>query len=269
MAIIPVDSVDDPRIAVYRDLKLAFAKRRQFLFVVEGLVLTERLLASDIRVDSVLAEQRHVDRLQPQMPEDAPLFVAQRELMEEVAGFKFHRGVLGCGRRPFPVDLPRTMQSAPPRSIITVCVGIRDPENLGSVVRCSAAFGVHAVMLGPSCCDPFYRRVARTSMGANMEVPIVESADLRADLLSLRRKFDVRLIATVLDEGAQPLNDSERPDRVALLFGSEGFGLEQPWVEMCDDRVTIPMSRLVDSLNVSVAAGIFLHHFSSPSSSSS
>ena len=106
-------------------------------------------------------------------------------------------------------------------------------------------------------------------MGANMEVPIVESADLRADLLSLRREFDVRLIATVLDEGAQPLSDAARPDRVALLLGSEGFGLEQPWIEMCDDRLRIPMSQLVDSLNVSVAAGIFLHHFSSPGSSSS
>ena len=269
MAIIPVESVDDPRIAAYRDLKLAFAKRRQFLFVVEGLMLTERLLASDIQVDSVLAEQRHVDRLQPQVPGNSPLFVAQRELIEEVVGFKFHRGVLGCGRRPVPPDLRRTMQLAPPRTIITVCVGIRDPENLGSVVRCSAAFGVHALILGPSCCDPFYRRVARTSMGANMEVPIVESADLRADLLSLRREFDVRLIATVLDEGAQPLSDAARPDRVALLLGSEGFGLEQPWIEMCDDRLRIPMSQLVDSLNVSVAAGIFLHHFSSPGSSSS
>jgi tRNA G18 (ribose-2'-O)-methylase SpoU len=267
MPIIPIDSVDDPRIAVFRDLKSAFAKRRQFLFVVEGLTLTERLLASGLRVASVLADGRHIERLHAQMPEDAPLYTTQRDMIREVAGFKFHRGVLGCGHRPSRLHLRSLMESAPPRTTIVVCVGIQDPENLGSIVRSSAAFGVQAVVLGPSCADPFSRRVARTSMGANLKVPIVESRDFKSDLLSLRRDFDVRLVATVLEESGRPLSAAERPERTALLLGSEGLGLEPEWVELCDHRVTIPMSRGVDSLNVSVAAGICLHYFTMPKAS--
>lgn len=261
MPIIPIDSVDDPRIAVYRDLKLAFAKRRQSLFVAEGLTLTERLLASSICVDSVLAEQRHVECLQRQMRDGVPLYVAPSHLIEELAGFKFHRGVMACGYRPSCPNLRSQMESAPPKTTIVVCVGIRDPENLGSVIRTGAAFGVQAVLLGPSCADPFYRRVVRTSMGANLSLPIVESRGLKADLLSLKHDHGVQLVATVLDDQARPLISAKRPDRLALLLGSEGFGLEPEWIAMCDHRVTIPMSQGVDSLNVSVAAGICLYHF--------
>jgi tRNA G18 (ribose-2'-O)-methylase SpoU len=188
-------------------------------------------------------------------------------MIKEIAGFKFHRGVLGCGHRPSRSRLHEIMESVPPRTTIVVCVGIQDPENLGSIVRSSAAFGVQAVVLGPSCADPFSRRVARTSMGANLKVPLVESRDLKSDLLTLRRDFDVRLVATVLDEGARPLGAAEHPERTALLLGSEGFGLEPQWVELCDHRVTIPMSRGVDSLNVGVAAGICLHYFTMPKAS--
>lgn len=261
MPIIPIDSVDDPRIAVYRDLKLAFAKRRQSLFVVEGLTLTERLVCSGVRVESVLSEQRHLARLQPQMQENVPLYVAPSHLIEKVAGFKFHRGVLGCGHRPSCPSLRSLLESVPRKTTIVVCVGIQDPENLGGIIRTSAAFGVQAVLLGPSCADPFYRRVVRTSMGANLKLPVVESRDLKADLQSLKHDHGVQLVATVLDDRARPLVSANRPERSALLLGSEAFGLEPEWIAMCDHRVTIPMSQKVDSLNVSVAAGICLYHF--------
>ena len=216
-------------------------------------------------MESVLSERRHLERLQHQMQENVPLYVAQRHLIEEVAGFKFHRGVLGCGHRPSCPSLRSLMESVPQKAIIVVCVGIQDPENLGGVIRTCAAFGVQAVLLGPSCADPFYRRVVRTSMGANLTLPLVESRDLKADLLSLRRDHGARLVATVLDAQARPLSSTKRHERTALLLGGEGFGLEPEWIAMCDHRVTIPMSQRVDSLNVSVAAGICLYHFASSS----
>jgi tRNA G18 (ribose-2'-O)-methylase SpoU len=261
MPVVTIDDVEDPRVAIYRDLKSAFAQRRQTMLVVEGLVLTERLLASNVATASVLTEGRFLDRLRPLVPPDAPLYVTKRSLVEEIAGFRFHRGVLGCGYRPVSPDLRAVMDSVPPISSTTVCVGIQDPENLGGIIRTSAAFGATAIFVGPGCADPFSRRVTRTSMGANLSVPIIASTDLRADLATLQHEFGVRLVATVLDESAQPLASVAPPQRTALLLGSEGFGLDHEWIEMCDDCVTIPMSQGVDSLNVSVAAGIFLYHF--------
>jgi tRNA G18 (ribose-2'-O)-methylase SpoU len=138
---------------------------------------------------------------------------------------------------------------------------VQDPENLGGILRTSAAFGARAVLLGPGCADPYSRRVARTSMAANFQVPLRVTDDLRRDLLELRQRGDVRLIATVLDSDAPPLHTVARFDRQALLLGGEGFGLDRSWIELCDQRVTMPMQPGVDSLNVSVAAGIFLYHF--------
>jgi tRNA G18 (ribose-2'-O)-methylase SpoU len=69
------------------------------------------------------------------------------------------------------------------------------------------------------------------------------------------------LAATVLDKDAQPLEDARRPARFGLLLGSEAQGLNQEWIAACDRRVTIPMQRGADSLNVATAASVFLYHF--------
>ena len=69
---------------------------------------------------------------------------------------------------------------------------------------------------------------------------------------------------TVIDEDAIPLHRAERPQKPALLLGSEGLGLPQELIDLCDQKVTIPMQHNTDSLNVAVAAGVFLHHFISP-----
>ncbi|HET6884353.1 MAG TPA: RNA methyltransferase, partial [Pirellulales bacterium] len=133
--------------------------------------------------------------------------------------------------------------------------------NLGAILRISAALGADAVVLGRRCADPFSRRVLRVSMGAALRLPLVETDDLAADLSKLRSDWQYQLIATVLDRDAEPLANMSRSPRVALLFGSEGHGLERSLVALCDRRATIPMQEGIDSLNVAVAAGICLHHF--------
>ncbi len=90
---------------------------------------------------------------------------------------------------------------------------------------------------------------------------MVESANLPTDLDRLQA-LGVELLATVLAPDAEPLKACTRPRRFALLLGSEGHGLPAEIIAQCDRRITIPMHPGVDSLNVAVAAGIILHHFS-------
>ena len=103
-------------------------------------------------------------------------------------------------------------------------------------------------------------------MGASLRLPIREAADITADLHQLRDSLAVELAATVLDAIAEPLATATRLDRFALLFGSEGHGLDPAIIALCNRRLTIPMNPGTDSLNVAVAAGIFLHHFYSEAS---
>ncbi len=138
---------------------------------------------------------------------------------------------------------------------------ITNSENMGSLIRISSAFGADAIILGPRCCDPFYRMSIRVSMGTVFSVPIVRSEDLLGDLASLQREHAFELTATVLDQDADPLDQANRKDRLAILFGNEANGLSVEVVTACDRRVTLPMKRGTDSLNVAIAAGIFLYHF--------
>jgi TrmH family RNA methyltransferase len=98
-------------------------------------------------------------------------------------------------------------------------------------------------------------------MGNVFRLPVIEVPDLKTPLSLLRSEYAHTLFATVLDENAEPLHRVEPPVRSAIVFGSEGEGLESDLIEFCDRRITIPMQGGTDSLNVAVAAGIFLYHF--------
>ena len=93
------------------------------------------------------------------------------------------------------------------------------------------------------------------------EAQPARGADLLAARLDLlRAERGLRLVATVTDPDAEPIDRFERPPRLAIVMGSEAHGLDPDWITRCDSRVTIPMRPGAESLNVAVAAGIFLHH---------
>ncbi len=256
-----INSIDDPRLEPYRNLKETNATRWAGRFVCEGEKLVRRLLASDFPVESVLIADRFEERLGPLVPPEAPVWIVPEEMVERLVGFNFHRGILACGLRK---PAPRLEQLAPAGgpAMLVVCPDVQDPENLGAILRIGAAFGVGGAIVGAGAADPFSRRVLRVSMGAALRIPVLESADIEADLQRLAGELDVQLIATLLDPAAEPLAAAARPARFALLLGSEGHGLDPRIVALCQRRVTIPMQPGTDSLNVAVAAGIFLHHFS-------
>ena len=259
MNLIAVSSLDDPRLIVYRNLKEHNATRREHLFVVEGDKLVERLLASQCDVHSLLIAESFVARFAARLPADAPVYVIPQAWVESLVGFNFHRGVLGCGRRPTNPALEAIARPGAERATIVVCPDVQNPENLGAIFRLAQGFGVDGVLLGPRCADPLSRRVLRVSMGASLVVPWRRQPDLLADLARLRAEFQMSLWATVVDEDAAPLRSLRRPDRLGLLFGSEGHGLPAECVAMSDRKVTIPLRPEIDSLNVAVAAGIFLY----------
>lgn len=261
MALVRIASLDDPRLEPFRSLKNTNVSRWQRQFVAEGEKLVRRLLASDFEVLSVLADERHAAEFEQVVPGHVPLLVVGAAEVPQIVGFNFHRGVLACGRRPEATRVADWLAAQPQCRNLVVCSAVHDPENLGSIVRTSAALGADGVIVGSECCDVYSRRVLRVSMGSVLQLPILVSSDLAADLEWLRDEGDFELIATVLAPDAQRLEMAARADRLALVLGSEGHGLDSKLVELCQRRVTIEMDRGTDSLNVSVAAGILLHHF--------
>jgi tRNA G18 (ribose-2'-O)-methylase SpoU len=261
---IPIADLDDPRIAVYRHLKATNRTRWSGQFVVEGEKLLDRLLASPFPTASVLAGDRHAERLAAKVPAEVPVFVVPHALLDLLVGFNFHQGVLACGvRKPWPwPDLAGLVDRSGTRSTLVICPRLDNPENLGALVRLGDVFGIDAIVAGPRCPDPLSRRVLRVSMGTALRLPVIVSDDLEHDVARLVAARGITLVATVVasDADAEPLGTFRRPDRLAVLFGSESAGLGPEWVARCDRRLTIPMRPGAESLNVAVAAGIVLYH---------
>ena len=245
-----ITSLDDPRVAPYRNLRER-TLRGENLFIAEAALVVRRLIESDYQVQSILATEEHAAGLKPLVDDRVPIYVAERSLMAEIVGFPFHRGALAVGRRHESPTIDAVMQrlDAKLQWTLVVCPEATQAENLGMVFRTAAAFGVDAVVIGPKSCDPFCRRALRTSMGNVLRVPFVRSSDLAADQRTLRERYGVQLAATVVDW----------PERVGLMLGNEFAGLTDEWLDLCDHKITIPMAAGTDSLNLGVAAGVFVY----------
>ena len=264
MPIVTVLSLADPRVAPYRALKeRELAREEGGRFIAEGEHVVRRLLESAFETESVLLASRRADELAPLVPASVPVYVVPDELIHQIIGFKFHSGVIACGRRGAPKSIDDVVPRDPgaPGLTIVICPEIANAENMGAMIRVTATFGADALILGERSCDPFWRQSIRVSMGTIFKLPLVRSNDLTRDLRRLQREWHVELVATVLDERAEPLSSARRGPKLGLLFGNEAQGLDQAMVAACDRRVTIPMQLGTDSLNVAVAAGIILYHF--------
>jgi tRNA G18 (ribose-2'-O)-methylase SpoU len=253
-------SLDNPRVASYRNLRDR-ALRGEYLFIAEGPLVVRRLIESDYTVESIFTTEEHAEELAALAETDTPIYVADKSLMVDIVGFPFHRGAMAIGRRHESPALEQVMRSLEQESRLTlvICPEASQAENLGMVFRTAAAFGVDAVVLGPKSCDPLCRRALRTSMGGSLRMPFVRSTDLADDLNTLRDRYGIHFAATVLADDAELLPKVEWPDRVGLMLGNEFNGLSDQWLALCDLKVTIPMAPGTDSLNLAVAAGVFVY----------
>jgi tRNA G18 (ribose-2'-O)-methylase SpoU len=258
MPIHPIQSLNEPALAPYRNLKDKELDRAGARFIAEGENVVRRLLASTTPVESVLVSNRKISAISPLCPPALPVYTAADDLIESIIGFEFHSGVLACGIRPPNPALTSLIPHPPMPALFTICQEITNAENLGSLIRISAAFGARAIILGERCCDPWFRQSVRVSMGTIFALPVYRSENLIADLRILRNS-QITLIASVLDERAESLEALASFSRVGVVFGSEAQGLDADTIANCDRHVTIPMKLSTDSLNVAVAAGIFLY----------
>ena len=259
---IEIFDLSDPRIAAYVDLRKARAASGRVdsrgTFIAEGRLVADRLLESNYDVESILVSGGSHTELADHVDSSIPVYSLPRQMISQVVGYDFHRGVLACGRRR---EIPRADQWAFDRrsQLSLTLLGIAEQENLGSILRTAAAFGISQIYLGGGTIDPLSRRVVRVSMGTAFEH---QFDHLENEITELQRLRDsgIRLVASTLMKGAKKIaafrNDA-RP--TMLLIGNEAKGLDEEVQTLATDRIKIPMSDSVDSLNASVAAAILMY----------
>jgi tRNA G18 (ribose-2'-O)-methylase SpoU len=219
------------------------------------------LFASRFRAESVLVTRNKAEGIAAIAPAGCEVLVAPQEVLNEIVGFRFHTGIVACGVRADWGALRENLPAGAARALLVVCPEIANGENLGGLIRLSATFGATAMLLGERCHDPWARQPIRVSMGQIFSLPIVQSTDIVKDMQELSELGFTRVATVVDDQTAVDLAHFDAPARAAVVFGNEAQGISNHHLALCDARVTIPMRGEGDSLNVAVAAGIILHHF--------
>lgn len=259
--LVPIESPDDPRIADYRDIREKDLVGRRDLFVAEGeVVLTVLVGAARHRPLSLLLDERRVGSLSgllARLEPEVPVYVASRAVLDAIAGFPLHRGILALGRKARMPAARELLAGLPERATVVVAMGIANHDNIGGIFRNAAAFGADAVLLDARCCDPFYRKALRVSVGHVLSLPIARVGD-EEDLVGLLQGAGFEVLS-LSPRAAERLVDVARAPRTAILLGTEGPGLSAE-VLARTRAISIPMAGAVDSLNVATTSGIVLHH---------
>lgn len=263
MAEIQITDLKAPELEPFREMRQRNWTNESGIFIAEGPLLVERLIRSSYEVRSVLVDRKYYEHHAALVPPGTDLLVIDHELVAEVVGFNFHRGVLGCGQRKPERTVEHDLLTQPFAANETVMgiVGVEDPENLGGILRNCAGLGVKNVVIGPGAADPLSRRVLRVSMGNALRLNLYRSRDMQVDMQLLRERGGVQSFATSLLDGSEPLESVRRSSPVMILMGNEKLGLPIDIQHAADRRVRIDMELGTSSLNVTVAAGIILHYF--------
>lgn len=257
--VVHVASPNDERLADYAALTDSTLRKRyehsHGVLIAEGPNPVRELLSSPYPVRSLLVADRRLAEVPDLIARaDAPVYVVPQDVLEELVRFRLHQGVLACGER-LPPATPQAVLTA--ARTVLVLEGLGDHENLGTLFRSARALGVDAVLLGPGCADPLYRRSVRVSMGHVLHLPFAR-VDSVAELLTLLGDHGLTSLALTPDPAAPLLAERrrDRQERLALLLGAEGPGLSDELLTGADERRRIGMRDGLDSLNVAAAGAI-------------
>lgn len=259
--LVEIDDPHDPRLGDYvrlRDTSLRKSlESRHGLFIAEGEKVVRRAVEAGYPVRSLLMAPRWLDGLSDvlELAGEAPCFVVDEQVAEQVTGFHVHRGALASLCR---TPLPPVAEVIRDARRIVVLEDIVDHTNVGAVLRTAAGLDIDGAVLSPRCADPLYRRSVKVAMGAVFSLPWSRMTDWYDGLAELRDAGFHVVALTPADDAIELGSAVRGHDKVALVLGSEGPGLSRRWMTSADVRARIRMAHGVgvDSLNVGAAAAI-------------
>ena len=258
-----ITSFSNETVKRVRSLRDKKHRRIEGRFLAEGLrLLTEALDSGHLPELLLMADKRDphplVDRLEQavtaaggeviELPEDLLAKITGKDNPQTVAGVYVE----------FSTDLARLDRNAAP--VWLVAHAMRDPGNLGTMLRSGDAVGAGGLILIDDCADPFSVEAVRASMGAIFTQPIAQAGwgEFLAWLRAPGKGPSGQLVAASLRE-AQPYRDAPYASPCFVLVGNESRGLPEDYEMACDLRVTMPMKGRADSLNAAVAGAVLAY----------
>lgn len=277
--IIEIADLNMPELDIYARLSevqlLHINEPNQGLFIAESPIVIERALSAGYKPVSMLVERKHLDGQAHDIIcrcEEIPVYTSDFDTLTQLTGYKLTRGMLCAMQRH---ALPSVEDICADARRIAILENVMNPTNIGAIFRSAAALGVDAVLLTPACSEPLYRRAIRVSMGTVFQVPwtyispdksasisntVTEKAcsNIAPSWINQLRSLGFKTAAMALTDDSISIDDNIllSQDKLAIVLGTEGEGLNRQTINNCDYTVKIPMSHGVDSLNVAAASAV-------------
>lgn len=237
------------------------------LFICESPKVISRALDAGYEPISILVEEKEIKDEVVEIIErcnalckNLPVYSADYNTLSQLTGFNLTRGMLCCMKRnalPSVADIIKNARR------VAVMEDVVNPTNVGAIFRSAAALNMDAILLTPACSNPLYRRAARVSMGTVFQAPWTifkhgPSKDITQSYLAELKNHGFKTVAFALRDDSISIDDPilASEEKLAIILGTEGEGLQDSTLATCDYTVKIPMSHGVDSLNVAAASAI-------------
>ena len=212
----------------------------------------------EIHVDTTRRDQRMRQFVERAKDAGARLIDSDDTRLQKLCGTHRHQGVVARAEAvAMSHSLDDTLDAVDGDPLLLVLDGITDPHNLGACLRVADGAGVHAVVAPKDHAVGLNATVAKVSSGASDTVPYLMVTNLARSLNELKER-NIRVIG-LSDTAQKSLYDIDLSGPLAFVLGAEGSGMRQLTAKTCDELVSLPMRGAVESLNVSVAAGICLY----------
>ncbi|MCI9127381.1 MAG: RNA methyltransferase [Eubacterium sp.] len=260
--IIEIKDFNAPELDVYARLTenqlLNRHEPEKGVFIAESPLVIERALDSGCVPISFLVEKRHIETRAKHLIErcgSIPVYTAKFEILTRLTGFQLTRGMLCAMYRPRLHSIEEVCRDT---RRIAVLENVVNPTNVGAIFRSAAALNIDAVLLTQACSNPLYRRAIRVSMGTVFQIPWTFMEQKETEYIEQLHHLGFKTAAMAIDENSVSIDNKVlmSEERLAIILGTEGEGLDKNTIKNCDYTVCIPMAHGVDSLNVAAASAV-------------
>ena len=240
---------------------LRFYEPKPGLFIAESPKVIQRAANAGYQPVSFLVQHKDLEKEGKELLQKfpgIPVYTADYEVLVKLTGFALTRGMLCAMTRR---DLPSVKDICKNARRIAILENVVNPTNIGAIFRSAAALHMDAVLLTPGCCDPLYRRATRVSMGTVFQIPwtfVDHTVSWPENGIRQLKELGYKTVAMALTDRSVSIDNQKliSEDKLAVVLGTEGDGLNDATISLCDYTAKIPMAHGVDSLNVAAASAV-------------
>lgn len=250
--IINISSSQNEKYKHFKALKQKKERSLSRQYTVEGIKSVNDAIDAGVDIDALLVSDEFFSKSDFNYPDDIDIFIISNKLFPALSDTQTPSGIIAVisfkNNHHFEVDLNKCY---------IYCDNLRDPGNLGTIIRTADAAGFGGVLLSCDCVDIYNPKTVRSSMGSFFHIPIIEKMQY-SDLQELKNK-GFNIFAGLLDDETVEYTQADMTKPLIIVVGNEANGISPELTEMADVKVKIPIDGNAESLNAAVAAAILMY----------